>query len=534
METQIYKVRDPSGALREIRGPVGASDEEVIRQAQVLLGKPETKAPAPEVKPAKPEPSDVSVGINAANKAIAGVPDALLNAPTNLFNLGKAAVGTVATASGRPDLAPELTPTPNFVTRGVKAMGLIRPDAEPVNARQRIIDTAVQGGASALFSPAASLPQAAANITTGLVSGGVGGTVGEVTGNDTLGTAASIVTPMAVNAAAQRGRNAVTKAQETNARNEVRNKSLMDARNEGYVVPPSSVKPGLINTTLESFAGKAATKQDAQLRNQVVTNDIAARELGLPKGTPITEGKLRDFRNKTSAPYREVADLDPEAARSLTKLQDVREQAMLALKEYNGPNHPRQALNDYKALTAEATRLETYIEGIATNAGKPKLVGDLREARKQIAKSYDIERALNLGDASVSAPTLGRALDRGAPLTGGLRTTAAFAEGPGRQVVRDGSGVPTPGVSALNPYGSLALGAAGGAAVGPAGLLAAGVPLLRGPARSLALSPMYQRLMADPNVSPGVLNGILSRGPNTPQDVQALQGLLLGGVLSQQ
>jgi len=483
--------------------------------------------------PKKPEPSNLRVGINAANKAIAGVPDALLNTPNNLLNLGKAAVGTIATASGRPDLAPELTPNPNFVTQGVRALGLIRPENEPVTPGQRVLDTAIQGGAAALFSPASSLPQAAANITTGLVSGGVGGTVGEVTGNDTLATAASMVSPMAINAAAQRGRNAVTQAQETNARNEVRNKSLMDARNEGYVVPPSSVKPGLINTTLESFAGKAATKQEAQLRNQVVTNDVATKELGFPKGTAITEGKLKDFRNRTSAPYREVAALDPEAARSLKRLQDVREQATLAWREYNGPNHPRQALNDAKAFDAEAARLESYIEGIATNAGKPKLVGDLREARKQIAKSYDIERALNVGDASVSAPTLGRFLDRGAPLTGGLRTAAAFAEGPGRQVVRDGSGVPTPGVSALNPYGSLALGAAGGAAVGPAGILAAGVPLLRGPARSLALSPMYQRLMADPNVSPGVLNGILSRIPYAPQDTQALQGLLLGNVLQQ-
>lgn len=38
METQIYKVRDPSGALREIRGPVGASDDMVISKAKELFG----------------------------------------------------------------------------------------------------------------------------------------------------------------------------------------------------------------------------------------------------------------------------------------------------------------------------------------------------------------------------------------------------------------------------------------------------------------------------------------------------------------
>lgn len=40
METQIYKVRDPSGTLREIRGPVGASDDMVIAKAKELFAAP--------------------------------------------------------------------------------------------------------------------------------------------------------------------------------------------------------------------------------------------------------------------------------------------------------------------------------------------------------------------------------------------------------------------------------------------------------------------------------------------------------------
>lgn len=52
MADQIYKVRDPQGNIREIRGPAGASDEEVIAQAQRLFAPP---APAPAEPPA-PEP----------------------------------------------------------------------------------------------------------------------------------------------------------------------------------------------------------------------------------------------------------------------------------------------------------------------------------------------------------------------------------------------------------------------------------------------------------------------------------------------
>lgn len=45
MAEQTYKVRDPSGAIREIKGPAGASDEEVIAQAKKLLSGP-AAAPA--------------------------------------------------------------------------------------------------------------------------------------------------------------------------------------------------------------------------------------------------------------------------------------------------------------------------------------------------------------------------------------------------------------------------------------------------------------------------------------------------------
>jgi len=46
MATQIYKVRDPSGAIREIEGPTGATDDQVIAKAKELFAAP-APAPAP-------------------------------------------------------------------------------------------------------------------------------------------------------------------------------------------------------------------------------------------------------------------------------------------------------------------------------------------------------------------------------------------------------------------------------------------------------------------------------------------------------
>lgn len=81
METTIYKVRDPSGAIRELRGPVGASDEQVLAKAKELFA----AAPAPKsgadaipgqrsISRAEPEPSlqDRIAGIIETPAALAG------------------------------------------------------------------------------------------------------------------------------------------------------------------------------------------------------------------------------------------------------------------------------------------------------------------------------------------------------------------------------------------------------------------------------------------------------------------------------
>lgn len=61
MSDQEYKVRDPSGAIRVIRGPAGATDEQVIAQAQRLFGSAQpAPAPAP-AKPAAPQPDDAEM-----------------------------------------------------------------------------------------------------------------------------------------------------------------------------------------------------------------------------------------------------------------------------------------------------------------------------------------------------------------------------------------------------------------------------------------------------------------------------------------
>ena len=52
MADQIYKVQDPQGNIRQISGPAGASEAEIIEQAQKLFTPaPATPAPPPVAAP---------------------------------------------------------------------------------------------------------------------------------------------------------------------------------------------------------------------------------------------------------------------------------------------------------------------------------------------------------------------------------------------------------------------------------------------------------------------------------------------------
>ena len=311
--------------------------------------------------------------------------------------------------------------------------------------------------------------------------------------------------------------------------NATRRATLETGRNAGYVLPPSQVNPGAVTNTLESIGVKAALNQESAIRNQRVTNRLAKEALGIPENVDITETVLEGIRTAEARPYQAIgqladqarADLDALlqstqsssahqtaanqsvpavanrirslstiAAADVNALRDARFRANQGFRHYERSADP-DALAGARTAQAEADSLETAIEQAAVEAGTPQVVDQLRAARQRIAQTYDVERALNLGDANVSAPIIGKALDKGKPITGPLATIGEFAEA-FPAAVREGSKVPTPGVSALLPIGAVLSGAAGNAAFGPAGMALAAAPFARGPVRSVLLSEPYQ------------------------------------------
>lgn len=463
-------------------GTVITDVPEGTRQSDLMARVAKMRSPTPA--------PDAAVAVNSANKGLAGIPDALLNTPSNIINLGKAAYGMGAKAIGREDLMPFAdTPNPNLAGRAMSAMGFTSEANDPKNAKQRVIGAMVQGGVGAAVTPSRSVAQLVKNVAMGEAGGAAGGATKEATGSDALAISAGLLTSAAPSAAAR------VISGTPKPMNDVKAKTLADAEAIDYRVPPSEKTDSFVGNRLEGIAGKAALKQEATIRNQSATNEAANADLGFPKGTALTEGKLDSYRDTAAKPYREVAALSKTAASALDELKQARYDAKVYGRHADMSGDP-QSVAKAKQAQSEAAQWEQVIESEAARLKKPALVSELREARQQIAKSYDIERNLNLGDANVSGPGLGRALDKGIPLSGNVKTAAAFAEAFPKYAGEGGS-VPTPGVSKSEAISSAILATMGAGAVGPVGLMAGGLPFVSSPTRAMLLSEPYQKMIGN-------------------------------------
>jgi hypothetical protein len=106
--TEVYKVRDPSGVLRKIRGPAGATDDEIITQAKLLF------------------PSDESKGLQFnAGKAVSNIPTSFGNLVTGTVEALTHPQDIVKTAAGglynlSQAIPGKATPVENRYTSAVK------------------------------------------------------------------------------------------------------------------------------------------------------------------------------------------------------------------------------------------------------------------------------------------------------------------------------------------------------------------------------------------------------------------------------
>ena len=508
-----YKVTGPDGATYEVTAPDGASEQEVIDYAKNQFTK-------------KPEESPFQSRVNqmpSFMRAVLGVGEAGMQAATGL---GGTVLGGLA---GLGDMA-----------RGGKdPAGTVRSVQDAITYQPRSTQGQKVGEVVAIPGQAyTSLVHKGGDLIRGDDSGGVRDFLG--TTFDVAGESAPLVFGGA--SALKAARNAkpapLTRQQQI----------LANSQKEGYVVPPSEVGRA---SWLEGAGGKIRTAQTASARNVQVTNKLAARELGLPESTMLTDDLLGSIRKSEykagyeplknyKAPIvaddkflRDVLDLSKTAdrvridfpqlsaagAKKVSDLADgvlvqqmtaegaveaikmMRSEARRNLSWKAQPN--ADAIAHGQAQLAAANALESLIERNLTQAGQAQLLDAFRAARVRIAKTHTVENALNDATGNVSARALAAGKDSGA-LTGGLKTAADFGRAftKANQMPEIFGG--TPPISPLDVSmgalmatgGQLASGNIGGAALG-------GIPLLRPFAAPAALRPSVQRgLLTNPRPMP--------------------------------
>jgi len=539
--------------------PDGMTDEQIVAAIQ--------RNSAPQ----KTAPNSGMMALNSVNKGIAAIPDSLLNVPTRLMNLGKAAFGSAATAMGRADLAPAPSEDPNFVRQVFDKVGFTKPQFEPQTPGQRIADSAIQGGVSGLASPANGIRQAITNTLVNSIGGAAGGAATEAGAGPALSITAGMLGGAGATRAVASAQNKVAAMALRQQQNAVRDQTIDTARGAGYVISPSETNPGAINQALEGIAGKLSTRQLASQRNQEVTNQLARQDVGIPESMPITKELLAQLRQqaftKGYEPVTRVGPIRPGGAyrRALDDIESkytgasssfpdaVRNEVGkmvegLRVRQFDAGDAVKmtQILRDDasksyasgdkalgKAQSAAAGAIEDQLERGLQGQGKAgaTMLDDFRDARRQMAKTHTLESALVEGTGNIQASKLAAALRKGAPLQGGMKLAASAAEAFPKNMQSPETMGAVPGISPLDVMSGAGMGAMGAAATGsPSGAMLAALPAIRPIIRSMLLSAPYQNSMGKPNYKNSALTRFLAQGDiKNPQINNALLAQILAG-----
>jgi hypothetical protein len=426
----------------------------------------------------------------------------------------------------------------NIVGTALPALG-----AALIPGGQTLTGSLVAGGVLGAAQPTVEGESAIKNAALGAG----GGAVGYGVGKGVAVAAEKIAASNASKAAANAGKDAIAS----------------QSHKAGYVIPPVQSNPSLVNKALEGLSGKISTGQAASIKNQVVTNKMAAASLGLDPEKPITKEVLDSVRANAGQAYeaikargafvvdddylRAVADIgkknelinksfpgirgggmhgDPvegvihsltpngnelRAEATIEAIKQLRFQASGNLKNFQDP----VKVDLGKAQKKAADALESLIDRNLAKSGDEGLLKAFRGARQTIAKTYTVEKALNDSTGNVAAGKLAKELSKGKPLSGELKTIAEFGQSFPKAAQEITSSMP--GVSPLDFFGAGGLSAITG---NPLAMAAAGIrPLVR----STILSRPYQATMGVPSYENAIARALGSD--------QARIGLQAGGML---
>lgn len=438
--------------------PDGMSEGDITKAIQANMVKPEPSL----MDQVKQEAGNAAAGLVRG----AGSIGATILTP---FDVAARALGVQNEWIGRTDRR-------QAMDEGLKSMGA-EPDSIAFKGGKlaaEIAGTAGAGGALAKGAQAlgASAPMVQALATSGLRAGGAAGPkalalrsgAGALTGGASAGlvdpsSAADGVIiggalPLALMAAGKVG-NAGRSVWRGPEVPEATRTAVEEARQAGYVVPPTQGKPSLVNRAVEGLAGKVSVAQNASARNQEVTNRLAKRAIGLSDDAPLTLDALDAIRKEAGAAYGDISRLGlldvgagklppsvnvqrgkdalmqpfakVDAADLVESWKQANHDATGYFRAYQRDANP-ETLAKAKAMASQAKMIDDFLEKRLTSLGMSDMVKNLKDARVKIAKTYTVEKALNDTTQSVSGKKLADELAKGKPLSSELRQAAEFAQ----------------------------------------------------------------------------------------------------------
>jgi hypothetical protein len=198
------------------------------------------------------------------------------------------------------------------------------------------------------------------------------------------------------------------------AQQALRNQVLQKAQSEGYVTPPSAGNPSTSNRLLEGIAGKIKLSQESMMRNQPVTEKLAARALGQNPDAPLTQGALQVIRKEAHdagyLPVKAVGEIATDS-KFLDDLVGITKTAQGASRSFPGLKPPSEiddvvnTLAQDKFDASDGIDAIQYLRDLADDAysGGNRQLG---KAYKTASKAVEdmIERALEKGIPAGAKP----------------------------------------------------------------------------------------------------------------------------------
>jgi hypothetical protein len=298
----------------------------------------------------------------------------------------------------------------------------------------------------------------------------------------------------------------------------VRDKTLEEARKEGYIILPSSLgKSGVVTDALEFIAGKSATMADIVERNDFVTKSLAKRAIGIPLTETLDTKALESVRKEANKVYAEAASVSPKASKALDQYKLARDEASIFSIAYDRSGQASD-LKEYKKYQSKADSYWSIINNESKKAGKDDLIDRLQKSKVLIAKTRLIEDAFNTGSGTVAADIIAKRRKSGHAIpTDELKIIADFAEAFPRA---SDEAIEKSASAIVRPLAMAAVPAVGyGLTRNPATVASLAASTLFAPtaARGVLTSKLYQNLMATPKYN-----------VNVPQDLGAILAQMSG------